>query len=469
MTTLVILNLMLGACNPTVDPTPVFTKSDLVKAYENATEGINYALVGDTTLPQNTAPLHPLPAKMADVATLKAANGSFRYVAIGASLTAGVRDGGWFNEGITTAYPNLIARQMGITDFKQPLFEATEYNGYGLKLQTVNKETPINRYKAVGNNLAFKPSGTEMILSPYTGTSLDNFAVPNLLNWGLSSTLNSNTSENKYYKIFLKRQLLNKTSVYNNIDNSKIDLLSIESYTQDLIINALSSGESPVNFKWIAPPFWNPDDKFNWEVEELILDKFKAKNSKAVLLNIPNILRLPYFKNSKKLSEIKSITKQENIWGSQNGINTAVFYEDANNLFLPTLMIDSLLNKNISVDNRVGLSSKKPIILKGNILSGKTMDLINGNKKIFNDYFIYLSKRYNTPIVDIETLYKKIDEGIYVSDEGLKVTDKEFFSSDGLYPSAYGQALIANECIKTMNSFYKTNIALIKTSFYINR
>ena len=55
-------------------------------------------------------------------------------------------------------------------------------------------------------------------------------------------------------------------------------------------------------------------------------------------------------------------------------------------------------------------------------------------------------------MVDIASIYEKINNSTYISDEGRKVIDKEFFSSDGLYPSAYGQAIIANECIKTINA-----------------
>jgi hypothetical protein len=36
-----------------------------------------------------------------------------------------------------------------------------------------------------------------------------------------------------------------------------------------------------------------------------------------------------------------------------------------------------------------------------------------------------------------------------------------------VYPSAFGQAVIANEVIKIMNSFYKLEIELIPTKIYL--
>lgn len=41
-------------------------------------------------------------------------------VAMGGGMTAGVRNGGLYRAGQMTAYPNLVARQMGIADFQSP-------------------------------------------------------------------------------------------------------------------------------------------------------------------------------------------------------------------------------------------------------------------------------------------------------------------------------------------------------------
>ena len=41
--------------------------------------------------------------------------GGFRLLSVGSSLSAGFRDGGLYREGQLTAFPNLVARQMGVT------------------------------------------------------------------------------------------------------------------------------------------------------------------------------------------------------------------------------------------------------------------------------------------------------------------------------------------------------------------
>ena len=402
MNLLTLSAIFLAACKPADNkPLDNNSKSDLVKAYEAAPDGLNYALVGDTTRPNVSTPLHPTTNQTVNITALKAADGSFRYVAIGASLTAGVRDGGWFNDGMTTAYPNLIARQMGLMDFKQPLFDDKEFNGYGQKLPVQNSKTPV--YKAVSNNIAFKPSGVEMILSHYNGTQIDNFAIPNLTYGGDIDKLSSASFSNTDYKLYLKRVLQPNNSLNDEINNKDFSFYSIEYYTQELIRFALLGKLNQIYI-------YDEDNFFTGNttggVDLFYKDIKYIKNKKGFLLNIPTILDIPYFKD---------VTKY---------------------------------------------GGKRPTI---------DTNLLNGYQGSFNKHIVFIGNRYSVPVVDIKNLYEQIHKGDYISESAKKVTDKEFFSSDGIYPSAYGQALIANECIKTINSFYKTTIPLIQTDYYLNR
>ncbi|MCE7067152.1 hypothetical protein [Dyadobacter sp. CY326] len=69
--------------------------------------------------------------------------------------------------------------------------------------------------------------------------------------------------------------------------------------------------------------------------------------------------------------------------------------------------------------------------------------------------------------MDLEALYAKISEGSYVTEDGMKISGKpggNFFSSDGIYPSAIGNAVIANETIKVINAKFHSQIPLINLS-----
>jgi len=464
--TVFTLSCLIFACNPTVEPTPdvnTFVKSDLIKTYELGIEGQNYALVGDTTLPKQETTLHPTPSKpnLNSIST----NANFKYVAIGASLTAGVRDGGWTNDGMMTSYPNLIARQMGITDFKQPYFNEKEFNGYGLKLQTSNNETPVPRYKAVSNNLAFKPSGVEMILTPYEGSELNNFAVPNLID-DFYTNLSNNDVANTYYKLQLKRILGQSIkSIENQIILS--DLVSIESYQQGLIKYALTgNGQYLPQISYLTVGagnggYYDINEQSYTGGTDLILYKLYKKDIKNfVLFNTPNVLNFPFFKtNCISFSKIKAVFDKYQLTNRDYGYDINDEYK-----YFPSPSMDTLFKYQNDKDKFLEYYLRKlqtKVLLKND--EKRILDL----QYSYNNHIKFLSIKYNTAVVDINSVYEKVSNGTYVTDDGRKVTDKDFFSSDGLYPTAYGQAIIANECIRTINVFYKTNIPLIKTFFYL--
>ena len=84
--------------------------------------------------------------------------------------------------------------------------------------------------------------------------------------------------------------------------------------------------------------------------------------------------------------------------------------------------------------------------------------------RLYNKEYYALAKKFNLAVVDLNALYKKIIAGQY-SEQGVLIDPSflkgNFFSSDGITPTALGQAVIANEFIRTINSFYKTAIPFI--------
>ncbi len=97
-------------------------------------------------------------------------------ISFGGGLTAGVSNGGLNREAQLFAYPNLIARQMGIADFKTPLLNEEEANGTGIFLYgEPNGDFP--RWLEVTNNLAHLEPGEPVKMTPFPGL-IHNFAFP---------------------------------------------------------------------------------------------------------------------------------------------------------------------------------------------------------------------------------------------------------------------------------------------------
>jgi hypothetical protein len=141
--------------------------------------------------------------------------------------------------------------------------------------------------------------------------------------------------------------------------------------------------------------------------------------------------------------------------------------EDMKNYkWLPTSTIDSLISPKININLKKGLREKNP--LSKDLLSQELyrIDQVIKNR---NEYLPKYAVAVNFPVVDIYSLYEKVFKGILITDDGVRVTQSNFFSIDGINPTPLGQAIIANEVIKTMNKHYSSEIPLIKTAEYLEK
>ncbi|MFT7435496.1 MAG: hypothetical protein ACI9DJ_001408 [Algoriphagus sp.] len=77
------------------------------------------------------------------------------------------------------------------------------------------------------------------------------------------------------------------------------------------------------------------------------------------------------------------------------------------------------------------------------------------------------ANKIGSSIVDIKRLYKKVLGDFFVTHDGIRVSPDygkgNLFSSDGVYPPAFGNGITSNETIRTMNKWYNTKIDLIET------
>ena len=495
MTILLLAALSLGGCNikdPIATPVPsadysiidgdtiktvIFKDYKKLKALDP--NGKNYIIVGDTVVLYKEPKLHTPPAKAPDLSKLKNNDDPdlkgkpLRMVAIGGSLTAGVRDGGYFNEGILTSYPNLIARQMKLQKFEQPLFDATDYNGFGRKVRTSFNPTggPVPKFNTTKNN------GENIIVDDpkfkkYKG-QLENFGVPFMRSGSLLGT-NSNVdfaiktyNSSKIEGELIKRVLPDNIEYFQYISSQKFDFFTLEFGIDNLINFAKSGGDvrnypsSAVGSSSIDNPYGNNYDWLSAEVK-LLLKFSEKKIKKGCLLNIPDILNLPFFDITK--GKTASIASQ--FVGLKYYHNDRIRDVSPSFLLLPSSAIDSLMSAKVHISLKKGVLGNKPLS-KSDLLDEYDLKEIETRFNQYNQQLELLSKKHGFPIVDIKILYKSITEGAFITEEGIKVNKSNFFSSDGINPTPFGQAVIANEVIKTLNGFYKMDTPLINTKEYL--
>ena len=294
-------------------------------------------------------------------------------------------------------------------------------------------------------------SPTNFTLTPFKD-EFDNLAVPFTNQANLSYKLKIGT--NGFFKRF---EVLGELNLLSYFNNKTFDFISIEGDMSFVLSSALNNS---------TPDYGDP---FTDQNNIAVLKKLKEKGIKAVYLNIPNILELPYF-NIYKIEKISDITKNQ-IFYASDGAGGANVFGQGSYLF-PKSSVDTLANSQISNNLKRGLSKALPLKI-GNVLfqdkAERISDFIIGQ----NNYYLQKSKELGFAYVDLNILYKKIIEGGYVTDDGIRVDATfikgNFFSNDGLYPTAFGQAVITNEIIRTLNATFKTDIPFIKTAEYLKK
>jgi hypothetical protein len=440
--------------------TPMINSSSaLITDVKATTYFLGWNNVGDTTI-KVKADKDVLPAlsnKKVDLKNISAnelsnLEGGFRMLSIGGSLSAGFRDGGLYREAQLTAFPNLVARQMGVT-FNQPLFDATDGNGSGYKA-LVSTE-PIASFKMVTNNLGYEDNTKADKLKAFKGNKNDQYAFP-----GLGVHLGPYRDDNMGPK-FSDRIFINakKETEYVRllVEKEACDFFIFD-LGIDGIINSIKNGGQG----GITPSGINND-----ETGGTLLVRTLVKNkAKGVMLTVPDAFDFPYFTHitNEKIKNLKGVVIRV-----QRSFGSEIYrdFDPAIDKLIPTPTVEKLMRGEIK-----GLAA---------LSDEDVVSAAEGNNEWTDASPIYYNqlvirnkaKEVNIPVADIYGLYKKITAGSYTTDDGVKVDADwikgNFFSADGIYPTAFGQAVIANEVIKTINQHYKLTIPLVETRFFLKK
>lgn len=371
----------------------------------------------------------------------------WKYVAIGGSLTAGVSAGGVRNHSIKAAFPALIAKQLG-TNFTLPLFDKGFEKGTGsIKAVTVS------------NVIHLVPDEEAVVAEeslPAVQGSIGNIAIPFMKVRELAI---KETEPGAFIPSFDKK-------TYRYLDRLLIDNQKGEtSYSQ--VIQERATGSDLFTWELGTDDFveyyikgaigqsisFVTNEREGYYPERNILIDLIRKGSKGVIANIPEILSFPYF-NLFKNDQLRS-RFGEGIYVKRYGGRDTRLLEPGD-ILLPSENVAALVSGN----SDIGLSYENAL---------EDNEVIGVEEIADIEYYNFLIGKFASEsgieVVDIKGLYNKIFEGGFVTEDGVAINpafpEGNFFSSDGIFPSAIGHAVIANEFIKSINKAYKTNIPLV--------
>ncbi len=349
-----------------------------------------------------------------------------KYVAIGDSLTAGYQNGGLVETFQGFSFPNIIASQLGISDFEQPLIS---YPGippiYVLGVE--DGEFTVTQVSGMG-----EPKNLTLA-RPYDNLGIPGATLYTALNPDYTSTTNP------FYQIILR-----------NMGNAIEQAIALN---PDLITFWLGNNEilyAATHGIVIEGQTVFPPDQYA-QLLAYALGLIKSNTSaKVIVFNIPDITAIPYVNYVKPYIEVNG--NKVYLIGPEGTMS------DEWKVLLPALAYIKLGYGIPAEYGGNGLPLPDEVTL-----SPTEITKLNNYVKTYNETIKNTAENYGMNLFDVNTFFSNLSQnGIYIG--GVHFTSEYItgglFSLDGVHPSSIGYAILANEIIKFLNETYDYNIPL---------
>lgn len=397
-----------------------------------------------------------------------------RYLAAGSSHTAGITNRSLYLEGQQNSYPHMLAEQfrtVGGGEFRQPLVQGQHGWPLGkLMLGTVQGPCDTLPYMTV---VPFRGA------LDTTGTHLNIYSQGPFGNMGIPETkvtdyiVDGFAMNNRF-----ARRMFNKPATARPVDEllqPEHTFFTLWLGMEDVLNYATAGGETPPsanNRNLITSPA-----QFSIAYDS-VLNTLIRNGAKGVVLTIPDILHMPYFRALPAKSMELDIRDANRLNLKYN--STQVHFDVGMNYYLVEdktaakgyrqLREGELVRMDVPQDSircaGWGWEVPMPSIW---VLTADEIQNIRNAMSSYNDIIFTLAKKYNVPVSDVRYFLQTVRE------EGTQYNGVNFtydfihgglFSLDGRHFTGRGNALIANSIINTINGHYGSSVPLVDANMY---
>lgn len=385
-----------------------------------------------------------------------------KYVAIGDSITAGYADAALYRDAQLCSFASLLAKQLhvaGCTRFTSGLLPADScgigFNG--------NSRLIIKRNDTTGVLTVdfFSSQGDAHLLManvfPAEGgicnLGIPGAKLPALIMPGYGNSANG---QGRFNPFFTRLASDPSASVLSDALAQDPTFFTLLAGNNDVLMFALSGGTSDAI---------TPASDFEKSLT-VILEQFASRKIKGAVANLPDILSIPFFTclpyNSLLLTEHEAHELNDQYADASlvflKGRNAFVA-EDASSASGKRQLRDGdLLLYDVLLDpNREQfLRGKLPVPAKY-VLGRENVLLVRNAIKEYNRIIFNAAKEFGHAFVDLHAflLPAACDRRYNPLNQSLEFETTGIFSLDALHVNSLGQALLANEFIKSINSTYR--------------
>ncbi len=394
-----------------------------------------------------------------------------RLMAVGDNIVAGYQNAALTEKHQKRGFVALLAQQGQTPDFMQPLLGypglgSESYSGYGtLELRyldnpnTPNTVNPDPQIYAVpfADYPDFDP-----VSMPYVSEEVmtyplpyNNLGIPGIV---MEDILSGKTKlKSKSHSGMIDLVLRNSANPLGELPAFQQAKLFVPSLMicwagmYDVLGYAQYTGNAQI--KLSAP---TSAERFQ-EKYAALMDSLLSTNAVVVAGNVPDILDMPYF-NLVPSVVIDTVTNAPYLNDQGNPV-PLLGVEEGSRVLFP--------GKNAE---KAGYGIPEGI-LNGNgqdipadmVLDTSEIALVREAIENYNAIIDTVCSNRHIPVVDMYSMFKELKTGI--SESGMVFTDAYisggFYSLDGIHPSDLGNALIANEWLRTINDSFRATIPYV--------
>lgn len=405
------------------------------------------------------------------------------YVALGNSITAGYADNALYYDGQMVSYANLLAMQMQMVGggaFKQPLMPQGSV-GVGssgnarLALSVVNGALAPKPVAPIGDLAA-------LVTSVATSGPFNNMGVPGaqITTAVIPGYGNPGNGGGNYNPFFTRMTSQPATaSMLSDAQAVQATFFTVFLGNNDVLGYAASGGEgaalTPIN----GPAGVGFNASYDAVVEGLM-----QNGAKGALANLPNVTAAPYFTtvpyNALVLSSQAQVDGLNAAYAQLIGAGTVKTFQLGANGFIiadPTapggrrqMVAGELVLLSVPQDSLKNAGWGSIVPIPGQYtLTTIEVGKINTATIAFNAKIKEVADNKGLALVDVNYYLNKVaSSGVEVN--GRKLTSTfvtgGVFSLDGIHLTPLGNALLANEFIKSINKKYNAFIPQVDPTHY---
>jgi lysophospholipase L1-like esterase len=399
-----------------------------------------------------------------------------RYVALGNSITAGFQSAALTEKHQVYSYPNLLAKQMGVAIFEQPLLGYPGLGSYSAAgggilelslLQNPATGNPVITPAAYANYPDFNPQ------IPYVSSDVMNWAapynnlgVPGALTYDIMHATNSKDcaaglagSPNLMFDVILRNPAFGNTTPAQQAALLQPTFITLWIGNNDVLGYASTGGTSP------ATP--TPLATFT-TLYGAILDALTAipidtlNNAQVVIANIPDVTAIPYFTTIPYMVDFPQVGPVALFIQTGTGVVRQATAADL--ILLPASSVIGDTTGTYGPHGvKVGLNAAAPLP-NSLVLDGDEVTIAQEAVTNFNSSIMTLAQTRKLWVVDIYDIFNDIKANGYSTggqDFSTDFITGGIFSLDGVHPSDIGHAIIANEFIKVINTEFNATIPMV--------